>query len=248
MNKDTLVICPVFDEGDYIQDFYWKLRNHYVADVIFIDDGSSDRSSEFLHKIRSQDTFLITHSQRYGYGQALLTGFKFALDYGYKRIVTIDVDLQHNPEHIHRFLRELYEYEVVLGSRYIRIDKYGEIPLSRLIINQYVSNLLEQLFATHFSDPFCGLRGYRDSFLKKADLRERSYGLSVEILLEIIRTHTSFKEASIEAIYFDTQRKFLDNLDNPRRRLLYYLEIIARKRRQIQRQYVHRLGENKLHT
>ena len=248
MNNDTLVICPVYNEGDYIQDFYWRLRNHYAEDVLFVDDGSTDGGKAFLGKIESQDTFIARHTCRSGYGAALLTGFNFALAKGYKRIVTIDVDLQHNPGHIYRFLRQLLEYEVVLGSRYIRIDRYGEIPATRLVINRYISRLIEQLFDVLFTDPFCGLRGYRDSFLKKADLQEKSYGLSVEILLEILRTHGSFQEIPVETIYVNPQRKFLDGLDEPRKRLLYYLEIIARERRKIQSEYPLTVSKYNLHT
>jgi len=233
MFKENIVICPVYDEEDTIRQFYQDLRRYYDQDVLFVDDGSRDKSRDFLLRIKGENTLVIRHPQRYGYGAALLSGFKFAHDKGYKRIVTIDTDLQHNPERIPIFLRELFEFEVVLGSRYIRIDKYFEVPCKRLIINCYISQLIKTIFSTRFSDPFCGFRGYRDSFLRKAQLKEKSYGLSLEILLEIIRTETSFKELFVEAIYFKDVGKFLDGLDDPRRRLLYYLEVISRKKKQI---------------
>ena len=234
MIKNTLVICPVYNEGTYLEEFYYQLRNSYSNDVLFVDDGSMDKGRNFLLKIKDKDTLIIRHPRRYGYGAALLSGFKFANDTGYKRIVTIDVDLQHNPVHISRFLRKLVDFDIVLGSRYIRIDRYIEVPRSRLIINKYISKLIKLLFGVYFTDPFCGFRGYRDSFLKNVCLKEQSYGLSLEILLEIIRTKISFKEIPIEAIYFNPKRKFLDGLDEPYKRLLYYLEIVSRKRRDIE--------------
>jgi hypothetical protein len=123
--------------------------------------------------------------------------------------------------------------EVVLGSRYIRIDKYGEIPYDRLLINRYISKLLRVLFFVNISDPFCGLRGYRDSFLLSTCLKEQGYRMGLEILLELIRTRTSFSEIPIEAIYFNPERKFGNGLDNSRQRLLYYLEVIAHKQKEI---------------
>jgi dolichol-phosphate mannosyltransferase len=148
-------------------------------------------------------------------------------------MVTLDADLQHNPEHIPSFLSALMDYEVVLGSRYIRIDRYFDVPRMRLIINRYICGLLRVLFSIHTTDAFCGYRGYRDSFLRRAFFTQKSYGLALEILLESVDKKAAFSEIPIEAIYFNTPRKFQDGLDDPRSRLSYYLDIISRKRREI---------------
>lgn len=230
MSNKNLVICPVYNEQDTIREFYHNLRNFYIQDVVFIDDGSTDRCKDFLLDVKSKKTFLIGHSKRRGYGAALLSGFSFSLERDYKKIITIDVDLQHNPENIPIFLNELEDREVVLGSRYIWTDTYLNIPLSRLTINRYVYKLVGQLFSVHCTDPFCGFRGYRETFLKKANLNHTSYGLGLEIILEIIRTKTPFKEIPVKAVYNNHLRKFLDGLEDPRKRLLYYLDIISEKR------------------
>jgi dolichol-phosphate mannosyltransferase len=230
MTNENLVICPVYNEQDTIKEFYHNLRNFYIHDVVFIDDGSNDRCKDFLLYVKSKKTFLIGHPERRGYGAALLSGFRFSLERGYKKIITIDVDLQHNPENIPLFLSELEEQEVVLGSRYIGTDIYLNVPGARLTINRYVSKLIGQLFSVHFTDPFCGFRGYRETFLKKANLSHTSYGLGLEIILEIIRTKTPFKEIPIKAVYNNHLRKFLDGLEDPRTRLLYYLDILSDKK------------------
>ena len=233
VNKDRLVICPVYNEESYLRDFYAILRKNYTADVLFINDGSSDKSGEILQAFSNKQTFLISHSQRLGYGASLSSGFSFALEAGFKRIVTVDADLQHDPEDIDMFFRALIEVEVVLGSRYIRINQCLRVPRDRLIINRYILNLIKVLFSLNITDPFCGLRGYRDSFLKRACLREKGYRFGLEILLELVKTGADFKEIPIEAIYFNPGRKFGQGLDNPQTRLLYYLEVIARKKREI---------------
>lgn len=233
MEKEALVICPVYNEQVYIKDFYLRLRNTYKGKVLFVDDGSTDTSREFLLEIKNKDTFVIRHSKRRGYGAALISGFEFALDNRYRIVVTMDVDLQHRPEQLPNFLNALRECEVVLGSRYIKITNFLDAPRSRITINRYISKLIKILFSVEFTDPFCGFRGYRDSFLKKVHLTELSYGIGLEILLEIIRTETVFIELPVEAIYFKDARKFLDGLDDPRKRLLYYLGVISRKRSEL---------------
>lgn len=239
MKKENLVICPVYNEQDTIKKFYHNLRNFYIHDVVFIDDGSTDRCKDFLLYVKSKETFLIGHPERRGYGAALLSGFRFSLEKGYKKIITIDVDLQHNPENIPLFLSGLEEQEVVLGSRYmgtdtyLNVETYLDVPGARLTINRYISRLIGQLFSVHFTDPFCGFRGYRETFLKKANLNHISYGLGLEIILEIIRTKTSFREIPIKAVYNNHLRKFLDGLEDPRTRLLYYLGILSDKKMEI---------------
>ena len=244
--RENLVICPVYNEQDAIKKFYHKLRNFYIQDVIFIDDGSSDGCKDFLFDIKSKETFLIVHPERQGYGAALLTGFKFSLERGYKKNITIDVDLQHNPEDITLFLNELEEWEVVLGSRYTGTEtnlNSPNVPGARLTINRYISKLLRQLFSVHCTDPFCGFRGYRDIFLKKTRFNHRSYGLGLEIVLEIIKTKTPFKEIPIEAVYNNHMRRFLDGLEDPRTRLLYYLDILSERRMGIYEQNRNLMGD-----
>jgi glycosyltransferase involved in cell wall biosynthesis len=232
--KNYLVICPVYNEERTLKKFYHKLRRYYAQDVLFVDDGSTDKGRDFLQHCKDKRTFVVRHPQRRGYGMSLLSGFAFSMEQGYKKILTIDVDLQHDPLHIQSFFRRLENYEVALGSRYIRVDWCLEIPRERMVINRYVASLLTMLFRVEFTDPFCGYRGYRDSFLRNIFLREKSYGISLEILLEIVRTKSSFSEIPIKAIYFECRRTFLDGLDDPRGRLLHYLEVIACKKKEIE--------------
>lgn len=234
MKKENLVICPVYNEERTLQEFYLRLRRYYTGGLLFVDDGSTDKSKDFLLTLKDEKTFLIRHPHREGYGQALISGFRFFIKNHYEKAVVIDADLQHNPRHIPDFFRGLSEADVVLGSRYIRIDSCLEVPRQRSLINRYISRLISLLFSVKFTDSFCGYRGYRDTFLKKVHLEEKSYGLGLEIILELIRTKTFFKDIPVEIIYYDPSRKFLDGLDDPKKRLLYYLEVISRKKKEIE--------------
>jgi len=232
MNGRNLALCPVYNERDFLEKFYARLRAHYDGDVLFVDDGSTDGSGQILRQMCDQGTLLLRHPARIGYGAALRSGFECALKNNYEKIVTLDADLQHDPGEIAIFLRMLAEYEVVLGSRYMRGVARTDAPPERIVINRYISGLMRVLFSVAYTDPFCGFRGYRGSFLKKVRLRENGYGLGLEILIELVRTATPFREIPVEAIYVNSQRAFLDGLDDPRRRLLYYLDIVSQKRGQ----------------
>ncbi|MFC1548614.1 glycosyltransferase family 2 protein [Candidatus Omnitrophota bacterium] len=233
MNKD-LVVCPVYNEESTLEKFYGLLREHYAGDALFVDDGSTDRSRDLLSGVEGRETFVIRHDQRSGYGAALMSGFKFSLEKGYSRIITLDADLQHDPAKIHEFLEDLLGADLVLGSRYIRFDKYLDVPMERLIINRYVSKMINMIFSVQFTDPFCGYRGYRDTFLREINIEDKGYRMALEVLLEAIRVGASIREIPIEAVYLDYMRKFLDGLDDPHKRLQYYIEIIERKRSEIE--------------
>jgi dolichol-phosphate mannosyltransferase len=231
-----LLISPVYNEIFYLGEFYNKVRRHYKGDILFIDDGSSDGCGNFLKELKNKDKniYLIIHPSREGYGASLIEGFNYLVGKNYDCAVTIDADGQHNPAHLPDFWRELMKNEVVLGSRYLNYTGSSEVPPHRFVINKYVSSLLDLVFNIKFTDPFCGYRGYRASFLKKAKLREKGYGLGLEIILEIIRLKPTFKEIAVELIYNNPERKFLDGLDNPKKRLLYYLDIIEKKKKEME--------------
>lgn len=229
---NSLVIIPVYSEEQTIKEFFKRLRAVYKDDLALIDDGSEDNSLSIIKGIKDSKTFILRHAKRKGYGATLLQGFSFALKNAYRKAVTIDCDLQHDPEDIPLFLAALDEYEAVSGSRYIKISRaeLGRIPPERRKINQYITSLINYLFDFNLTDSFCGLRGYRDSFLKKAQLAESGYGLALEIILEIIRLEAAFKEIPVAAHYLNTSRIFQDNLSNPRKRLQYYLGLINQLR------------------
>ncbi|MBD3263700.1 MAG: glycosyltransferase [Candidatus Omnitrophica bacterium] len=231
MNK-SLVICPVYNEASTLAAFYNAIRSFYKGDILFIDDGSKDGSFPIIQGIEDKRKKFIRLSSRKGYGSVLLMGFRFALRGEYEKVVTIDTDLQHNPLHLPVFMEKLEYYRVVSGSRYLRAnpkDIAENVPPERLIINRQVSKLISILFGFQSSDPFCGFRGYRRSFLEKVDLKEKSYGFALEVLLEIIRLDVSFFEIPVEVIYKDKNRQFLDGLEDPEKRFFYYLDIILKK-------------------
>ncbi|MFW6139401.1 MAG: glycosyltransferase family 2 protein [Spirochaetota bacterium] len=236
MGTTTVVVCPVYNEQKYLKEFCRRLERWWGEDVVFINDGSTDTSSGILHEFTNRykkgDAAVIEHPVRQGYGAALIAGFNYALERSYHRVVTIDSDLQHKPEDITRITSALDSSEVVLGSRYLSGRSWEQVPYTRLSINRYISCMIEKTCRVKYTDPFCGLRGYRRSFLEHAHLREKSYGIPLEVLMEIIRLGCSFREVPVEPIYHDRNRKFYDGLNEPLKRLYYYLEVIEQKRRE----------------
>jgi dolichol-phosphate mannosyltransferase len=209
------------------------------SDVLFIDDGSTDGSGEMLHKIKLgwniPRVALIVHPFRRGYGAALLTGFQYALKGRYSKVITLDADLQHQPEDICRFVSALDLFDVVLGSRYSDESTAASVPRSRFLINRYISAMLKKYIGASFSDPFCGFRGYRAGYLAGIRLHEQSYGICLEMLMEMIHCGANHCEIPVACIYVDSSRRFHDGLNDPLKRLDYYKKIVWNKLHELER-------------
>jgi dolichol-phosphate mannosyltransferase len=230
--KDAVVVCPVYNESSHLAAFLERFREHCSLDALFINDGSVDGSECIIESAASSmdgRIEILNHTTRRGYGAALKTGFEVALCRGFKKVITIDADLQHRPEDIGAFLAALDRFDVVLGTRYMRSVETFRPPRSRYLINRYISRMIEKFSGVAFSDPFCGFRAYRSSFLRRIRLEEQSYGICLEMLLEIIRVQSGYSELPIELIYVDSTRVFLDGLDDPLKRLDYYRNVIRRR-------------------
>ena len=112
----TLIIIPAYNEELTIGSVVALARKY--GDVLVVDDGSADRTSEIA---RNAGAFVIKHETNMGKGAALRTGFEYALSMDYKIVVTLDADGQHNPDEIPVLLEPIVngKADLVIGSRYL---------------------------------------------------------------------------------------------------------------------------------
>ncbi|GAG22820.1 unnamed protein product, partial [marine sediment metagenome] len=113
-----LTALPVFNEEAHVNDVLDEVVK-YSPHVLVVDDGSTDSTGERLAK--RDDILLETHAENRGYGAALQTSFRYALEHGYDILVTIDCDGQHEPQRIPDFVAACSrdDVDLVSGSRYL---------------------------------------------------------------------------------------------------------------------------------
>ncbi|HJM33304.1 MAG: glycosyltransferase [Candidatus Marinimicrobia bacterium] len=163
------IVIPVFNENESLPDLKVELDKNLSAypdwEVIFVDDGSSDGSTEYLADLCAQDSHykLIQFYRNYGKSAALSEGFKLA-DGDY--IITMDADLQDDPAEISNLVGKLEEgWDLVSGWKKIRHDPIGKTLPSKLF--NFITRVMTGVKIHDFN---CGLKGYKKSVVKSIEV------------------------------------------------------------------------------
>ncbi len=224
-----LVVVPVYNEEPSVLGVLEEVRRHArEADVVVIDDGSTDGTPRLLAQVPGIQ--VLRHPVNQGYGQALMDGFAYALRHGYHQLVTIDCDQQHEPALIPHVFQKLDEgWDVVSGSRYLGAVSEGEVPPDRLAINREFTDRIRRLTGYRITDAFCGFKGYRVASLGELHLSEPGYGFPLQVWVEAWRHGLRVSEVAVPRIYKPNfERRFGSGLDDPARRRRYYLQVLCR--------------------
>ncbi|EHP85539.1 glycosyltransferase family 2 protein [Methanotorris formicicus] len=203
MNKDDIfVVIPAYNEEKMIGNTLRALKNEGYKNIIVVDDGSKDKTSEIAEK---ENVIVCRHILNRGLGGALGTGIKCALLYKPKIIVTFDADGQHDPKDIEKVAKPILEdiYDVVVGSRLMDKNEVKNMPLIKRIGN-WGLNFITYLMGGYFvTDSQSGLRAFSYEAAKKIvnDLKSNRYEVSSEFIVLFKKHNLKFKEVPIKTIY-----------------------------------------------
>lgn len=219
------VVMPIYNEALSVDGVLESVRAHFDGEVIVVDDGSTDRTPHVLAK--RSDISVVRLDRNCGYGCALRVGFDVARELGCERIVTIDCDGQHEPARIPEFLEALDRADIVSGSRYLPESAEIGIPAppDRQAINARITAEINRVTGWGLTDAFCGFKAYRAAALARLHLTEPGYAMPLELWALAWRAGLVVTELPVERIYCDRDRSFGADLDDPERRLAYYLGV-----------------------
>ena len=223
-----LTALPVFNEAKHVNDVLDDVVL-YAQDVLVVDDGSSDGTSELLKQ--RGDVQVVHHPRNMGYGAALKTAFDYAIEHGYDVLVTIDCDGQHEPQRIRHLAEACTDnIDIVSGSRYLDAEDIASnsAPADRRRINQTITAELNDCLRLNLTDAFCGFKAYRTEALKKLALSETGYAMPLELWVQAAFHGLRVQEVAVPLIYLDEERSFGGALDDARKRLAHYREVVHR--------------------
>ena len=163
------VVIPVFNEEESIKELYRQisaaLKNQKKYEIIFINDGSSDKSEKAIIDLSNEDKTvkLISFYRNFGKSAALSEGFKYASG---EIIITMDADLQDDPNEISNLINKLNEgYDLVSGWKQKRYDPWTKTFPSKIF--NFVTRVLTGVKIHDFN---CGLKAYRSSVIKSIEV------------------------------------------------------------------------------
>ena len=168
---DLSVIVPFYNEEDNIVRMHAAIVGALEPlglsfEMVFVDDGSKDRTLERAIELTRSDSRLRVVKFRRNYGQtpAMAAGIEHARG---KVLVTMDGDLQNDPRDIPLFLAKMNEgYDIVVGWRFNRQDKL----VSRKIPSKIANALIGKVTGVPIKDNGCSLKAYRGALIKEIPL------------------------------------------------------------------------------
>lgn len=156
--RREVVILPALNEAPRIGAVIAGLRQALaVADIIVIDDGSADATADVARRAGAR---VVRHPFPMGYGAALETGYRYAVDHGYARLLQLDADGQHAPALADALLAPLRDgrANVVVGSRFLAGPV--EMGANRRAGRALLRGLARVLRVVELTDPTSGYRAF----------------------------------------------------------------------------------------
>ena len=201
----TLIVIPAYNEELTIGSVVTLARKY--GDVLVVDDGSSDRTSEIA---RNAGAFVIKHETNMGKGAALRTGFEYALSMDYKIIVTLDADGQHNPDEIPVLLEPIVngKADLVIGSRYLNGAQRNIPPYRRFGL--WILNLGTKVVSNMNVDSQSGFRAMNKKLLEKLDLNSNDYSIETDMIVKARERGIRLMEVPI-TVRYDVPNKHKKN-------------------------------------
>jgi glycosyltransferase involved in cell wall biosynthesis len=164
------VVIPVYNEEENIRLLHESLKKALDPldkeyEILFVDDGSTDRTLSILEEIQARDDTVIVLSLRRNFGQtaAFAAGFDFARG---DVVVTMDGDLQNDPADIPKLLARIKDNDLVSGWRKHRKDPFFTRRLPSIMANWLISNVT----GVKLHDYGCSLKAYRREVIKNLRL------------------------------------------------------------------------------
>ncbi len=163
---DISVVIPLYNEDESLRELHQQLRStlgrmNVRYELLFVDDGSTDRSFQVLRDLKRNDKHIkiIRFRRNYGKSAALSVGFEKAIG---NIVITMDADLQDDPAEIPSLRRKLEEgYDLVSGWKKVRHD-----PITKTIPSRFFNFVTSVMTGIKIHDFNCGLKAYRRDVTK----------------------------------------------------------------------------------
>lgn len=210
--KKLAIAVPTFNEKENIRNFILSVRETVIQQkdiettLIIIDDNSPDGTGKIIDELAAKyniPPFKISpihRPKKLGLATAYIQAFKKALKEKYDFVLTMDADFSHKPEYIPTFLKNIKDYDLVIGSRNVSGGKVENWSLLRNIVSKGGSLYSRMILGVNVKDFTAGFVMYRRKVLESLyldNIKSKGYSFAIEMKYRIIKKGFSCKEFPI---------------------------------------------------
>ncbi len=206
MSRNKILVSVfVFNEGEKLKKLVKLFPENREYDILFVDDGSTDGSFEFL---KENDYTIIRHEKNIGIGRGIKEAINFGRQEGYEIIVVMAANGKMQPSEIHRLTDPITKdnYDYVQGSRYLEGGQSPNLPLFRKVTIRIFTWLVNFFTGFKGTDVTCGFRAYRlDIFDNPKIILDQEwldkYEAEYYIHYHVLRGNYKVTEAPVSMVY-----------------------------------------------
>jgi len=206
----ALVITPTYNEAVNLPSLIPQVLHQSTdIEILIIDDNSPDGTAAIVKEIQKTNprVHLLERPRKMGLGTAYVAGFKYAIEHKYDYVFEMDADFSHNPKELLNFLLKIQEYDLVIGSRYIRGVSVVYWPFRRLLLSYFANLYTRVVTGLPVKDATAGFKCYRREVLENINLDElRSNGYAFQIEMNYKAWKKGFRLCEIPIIFVDRDR------------------------------------------
>lgn len=175
------IVIPALNEARTIGAVLARVREY--GDPVVVDDGSTDDTARLAREAGAE---VVSHPVNQGYDAALNTGFARAAELGYRYLITVDADGQHNPAQLSEMIGYLDQgYQLVLGER-DRMQRAAETLFALLAARRW-----------RVRDPLCGMKAYAVELYRAAGQFDTFRSIGSELAVRSVVAGCRFTSMAI---------------------------------------------------
>jgi len=205
-----IAVIPTYNEAENLPLLVPRvLAQAPQLELLIVDDDSPDGTGKIADELAESNprVHVLHRDVKQGLGPAYRAGLARALELGADVIVQMDADFSHPPEALPRMFRELEEYDVVMGSRYVNGITVVNWPIERILLSYFGNWYVRKVTGLAITDVTGGFRCMRRSALEKIGanrIRANGYAFQMELNYRLAKSGATIKE--IEFFFLDRTR------------------------------------------
>lgn len=191
-----MVIIPAFNEENAVGNVIRDIPKEYIREIIVVNNNSNDATKE---NAAAAGATVLDQPQQ-GYGNACLKGIEYIKQLAPlpEIVVFLDADYSDHPEELPKLLKPILEdgYDMVIGSRALGAKEKGSMTPQQIFGNWLATRMMRILYNVNYTDlgPFRAIK-YAD--LIKVDMKDRTYGWTVEMQLKAAKLGLKTTEVAV---------------------------------------------------